>query len=270
MGRPVFSVLLVEDDEGEALLIEKMLIGANDATFDVKHVVTLRNALTVIHAIRPDIVLLDLSLPDFHGYDTVVEYTKNCNTPFIVLTGNDDMQMAIRAVNLGAEDYLLKNDLQARKLEMALTVACGKAAAKSVRRRLEHTSRTVVMGGRDKATISMVTPYVGELLESFGDLEEYLRKNAPHLMEDVLVIMRKHDVHRSIKEIRDLLQLHEDRRTPVNGPSRQAKISDSAIQAVEEVYAKRSTPESSPPVSFQAAEADVLEVLSRRESISHE
>lgn len=261
---PEISVLLVEDDEVDVFYINKLLKETVDVRFEVQHATTLKAALTALGAKDYDLVLLDLSLPDYHGYDTVVEYTKNTNTPFIVLTQNDDVQMAIRAVNLGAEDYILKGDLHPRKLEMALTLAARRHQARSVAKKLEHSSRTMVFeGDRDKATVSMLRPHVEELVLAFEDLEGYLRQNAPGVMDDVKALMAKHNIHAITKELRDVLRLHNMNQSS----SRKKKISDHAMKVADDVVRKRRPSE--PPVDFSAAEADLLDVISRREELDH-
>lgn len=233
--RPEIDVLLVEDDEADAHRVEVMLRRAEDVLFRVRKAVSLRAALTVIEAVRPALVLLDLSLEDFQGYDTVVEYAKQTDVPFLVLTGNDDLTMAMRCVSLGAQDYILKNDIQAKPLERTILMAVKRASNAEVTRELERASRELVMEDDDAATVSMLRPPVSRLIETIEDLENYVRKNSPGLLDDVRSILDKHDADVTIKELRDTLRLHADQ-------SRQRskrRISGQALRAVDSVIEKR-------------------------------
>lgn len=259
MARPDIDVLLVEDDEGDAHRIEVMLRRAEDVRFRVRNAVSLKAALTVIEAARPSVVLLDLSLADYQGYDTVVEFTRQTDVPFVVLTGNDDLQMAMRCVNLGAQDYVLKNDVTAKPLERTLLMAMRRAANAEAHRELERVSRELVMEDNEAATVSLLRPQVSQLVECVEDLENYIRKNAPGLMDDVRSILDKHDADVTIKSLRDTLRLHADRRS-----ERARRISDQALKAVDSVINKRKGAEER--LSTPEAEANLLDIIARRET----
>lgn len=246
--KPSIAVLLVEDDEAEAVYIQKMLKQAEEARFEVRHVVTLKAALTLIDAVRPDIVLLDLSLPDYHGYDTAMEFSKHCNVPFIVLTGNDDMQMAMRTTGLGAQDYLIKGEVQAKPLERAILTSLRRDAQRSRERRRTHQSMAQVIPP-DKATVAMMIPRVSNLLEAFEDMENFLRNNAPGLNEDVQALLLKHEVPSTIKELRDMIRMDDE----MNRPRPRRSISDAAMEIMDSVEKKSKAP-SEPPQTWEDAE----------------
>lgn len=260
MPRPVIDVLLVEDDEADAHRIEVMLKRSEDVVFRVKHAVTLKAALTVIGMKPPCVVLLDLSLDDFQGYDTVVEYTKSADVPFVVLTGNDDMQMAMRCVSLGAQDYVLKNDVQAKPLERTILLALRRASNERASMELDQASRAVVFESGDQATVSMLRPKISRMIEVIEDVENYLRKNAPGLMADVRSILDKYDTDVTIKGLRDVLRLHASRSS--FPPPRERKISDHALKAVDSVVKKRKPPSVESPAD---ADQNLLDIIRRRE-----
>lgn len=106
-----YEVLLIEDNPGDAYLIQKYLSGVDSIHFNIIHLETLSEALVYIGGHRVDAILLDLSLPDAQGLDsfnTLYQIAKD--TPIVILTGLDDQRMAIRAVRNGAQDYLIKAD----------------------------------------------------------------------------------------------------------------------------------------------------------------
>ncbi|MGE5538637.1 MAG: ATP-binding protein [Gemmatimonas sp.] len=111
--RSAVSVLLVEDNLGDARLTRELLAEAEGGAFRIHHTTTLTAALqrlTLDSAeTRCDVVLLDLSLPDAHGLEGVsaIQGTRP-DLPVVVLTGTDDDTVSIGAVQAGAQDYLVK------------------------------------------------------------------------------------------------------------------------------------------------------------------
>jgi signal transduction histidine kinase/DNA-binding NarL/FixJ family response regulator len=103
-------VLLVEDNPGDARLMQEYLSEVPHQPFAVTQAGTLREATAAVSG--HDVVLLDLSLPDAHGLETVSRMAEiSGGAPIIVLTGNTDQDMALRAMSLGADDYLLKSEI---------------------------------------------------------------------------------------------------------------------------------------------------------------
>ena len=118
-NRRRLRVLIVEDNPGDARLLEEMLAG--DVPFDLKCVERLSEAIEVLDKERIDAVLLDLSLPDSQGLDTFIR--TNAHSPevaIIVLTGLDDQEVAIRAMQKGAQDYLVKGHVDSDSLTRAM------------------------------------------------------------------------------------------------------------------------------------------------------
>ncbi len=102
-------ILLVEDNPGDARLFYEALKETHSCAFDLVHVERLSSAMDWLTQGRADIILLDLSLPDSHGFETFTKM-RACvpGIPLVVLTGLDDETMAVRAVREGAQDYLVK------------------------------------------------------------------------------------------------------------------------------------------------------------------
>jgi len=119
-------VLLVEDNPGDARLVE-ILLSEDDAfgRFGITPAERLDEALEHLDDSTFDVILLDLSLPDSSGLETVeVVRTRVPLTPLVVLTGRDDEETALRALQSGAEDYLVKgrgdSELMARSIRYAI------------------------------------------------------------------------------------------------------------------------------------------------------
>ncbi len=119
-------VLLVEDNPGDARLVEILLSEADSfGRFEITPAERLDKALEHLDGSAFDVILLDLSLPDSSGLETVeVVRTRVPLTPVVVLTGQDDEETALRALQSGAEDYLVKgrgdSELMARSIRYAI------------------------------------------------------------------------------------------------------------------------------------------------------
>jgi signal transduction histidine kinase len=116
--------LLVEDNPDDALLIQEMLADADGGSFEWIHAERLSEGLEELAAGSADVVLLDLSLPDSHGLDTfATAHSHAPETPIILLTGLDDEELAVQAVQLGAQDYLSKSRMEGQLLVRSLRYA---------------------------------------------------------------------------------------------------------------------------------------------------
>ncbi len=102
------KILLIEDNPGDARLIQEAMSMAGDAS-EVQWSDRLAKGMEMLGRDRFDAVLLDLSLPDSRGFATF-EQLRKCapRVPVVVLTGLDDEGLALRAVREGAQDYLVK------------------------------------------------------------------------------------------------------------------------------------------------------------------
>ncbi|MBI4313242.1 MAG: response regulator, partial [Candidatus Omnitrophica bacterium] len=107
------SILLIEDDVQDADLLQRQLAGQNIPNWKLEHVENLRSALKRLAAGGIDLVLSDLNLPDSTGFDTCGAILKQFPAmPIVVLTGLDDDKVALDAVRSGAQDYLVKGQIQ--------------------------------------------------------------------------------------------------------------------------------------------------------------
>ena len=123
------KILLVEDNPGDVRLIQELLadvtaVRISATKFDLTHVETLAAGETYLKNNKPDVILLDLSLPDSHGLSTFTHfYPLTFNIPVIVLTGLNDEFLAVEAMQQGAQDYLAKGDVNSRSLIRAIRYA---------------------------------------------------------------------------------------------------------------------------------------------------
>ncbi len=98
-------ILIIEDDPDIAAVLRFDL---TDAGFDVIHADAGMNGLIAAREQFPDLILLDLGLPDFDGSDVVQRLRKSSSVPIIVLTARDAPDETVRLLGMGADDYMLK------------------------------------------------------------------------------------------------------------------------------------------------------------------
>jgi diguanylate cyclase (GGDEF)-like protein len=141
---PALRLLIVEDNPGDARLIQEYL-RSSQARFSFAHVDRLSRAAEALHEDAFDAILLDLSLPDSRGLDTFLTMRRAAPaTPILVLTGTDDEALAVRAVEEGAQDYLVKG--------LALESLLGRSVLYAVER---HKLQTELRG------LAIVDPVTG-------------------------------------------------------------------------------------------------------------
>ena len=111
------EILLVEDNPGDAGLIEDMLEEFSSFPYELKNAVTLNEGLNLLKENSFDVILTDLGLPDSDGIDTFLEiHARNSRIPIIILTGMNDERIGINAVKQGAQDYLVKGQVDGKLL----------------------------------------------------------------------------------------------------------------------------------------------------------
>jgi len=120
------KLLLVEDGVGDVRLLSAALREAstNKAAFEIDHVFCLTDALEKLKSERYDLILVDLSLPDTEGADAVARMRESFSSvPIIVLASVDDEELAINSMRLGAQDYIIKGQVDGYALARAIRYA---------------------------------------------------------------------------------------------------------------------------------------------------
>lgn len=124
MSSTPIRVLLVEDNHEHAQFVREMLSYVDDGTFTVERAEQLETGLGRVAEGDIDVVLLDLCLPDSQGLDTFVRsHARAEGVPIVVLTGLDDRDLAVQAVQLGAQDYLVKEKVDPALLGRSIRYA---------------------------------------------------------------------------------------------------------------------------------------------------
>ncbi len=124
-NRSSTRVLLIEDNPGDARLVREHLAEVSASRqFQVTVAGTLGEGIRLAAGSSADIVLLDLSLPDAFGLETVARWQEAAPTlPLIVFTGSDDESLAVAAVREGAQDYLVKGRIDGTALAQSIRYA---------------------------------------------------------------------------------------------------------------------------------------------------
>jgi len=116
-------ILLIEDDPDYEQLISAVLSGP-EASFDVTSAPSLTAGLKSLEQSKPELIVVDLNLPDSSGYDTFLRVQERSDgVPIVVLTGLDDDERALQAIQDGAQDYLVKSLVQPRLIARSINMA---------------------------------------------------------------------------------------------------------------------------------------------------
>lgn len=176
-GLRVLSVLLVEDNQIHAELIERHLSTAGNGTVRLDRAQRLSEALELLAHRRVDVLLLDLSLPDSRIEETLPRVIDlHGDIPIIVLTSLNDLDFGTRAVQQGAQDYLVKTDLNGQLLVRAIHYAIERKKTKD---RLE--------------TYATDLERSNEHLKSFAHTVAHEVKSPLHIVESCLdMLQSKH------------------------------------------------------------------------------
>jgi two-component system cell cycle response regulator len=115
------KILLFEDNLGDARLFAETIKEIPSQRYEIIHVNSLAEGLTALGNKTADIILLDLGLPDSQHLDTLIKLKSQVlGIPIVILTGNDDEEIALRAVQQGAQDYLVKQKINADVLSRVI------------------------------------------------------------------------------------------------------------------------------------------------------
>ena len=129
------KILLLEDSQIQAMFILKLLEEAGNNNFETTHVITLAASLKEIKDHKFDIILLDLNVPDSESLNTLHTIRPVASdSVIIILSADDNEELALEAVKSGAQDYLVKGKFDANLLKRSIYY--GIERAESVRKNL--------------------------------------------------------------------------------------------------------------------------------------
>ncbi len=175
------SLLLVEDNPGDARLIRDALLATSPTQFTCVQVERMRDALKQLAEEQFAVVLLDLSLPDSTGFDTIRQIQACApDVPIVVFTGLNDEEFALKAVQEGAQDYLIKGQVDPRTLIRTLRHAIERQRLRQEVRASEARYRNLFENASD--AIFSFTP-AGTITDVNRGLETMLGWTRDELIE---------------------------------------------------------------------------------------
>jgi len=127
-SNPPLEILVIEDNPGDLqFLVERLKASETDDLFPVftsTELETLADGLNYLKTQTPDLIILDLTLPDCRGLDTFQGFHHRApKIPIVVLTNTDEEDIGLQAVQAGAQDFLIKEQVERRQLARSLRYA---------------------------------------------------------------------------------------------------------------------------------------------------
>lgn len=220
------NFLLVEDNPADLFLLREMLSSsARFPSAKIHSAVTLQEALEMLASVRIDVVLLDLSLPDSHGLETLVKMSEAVQQiPVIILTGFSDAQLATEALSRNAQDYLVKGEFDLNLLIKSIEYSIERKKAMLERIQLEKElslrkqqliEAVILAQERERRDIgqelhdninqvlSAVKLSLSTVLENPSKAEDLVRKsyrNVSGVIDEIRVLSKKLILSKNLKE----------------------------------------------------------------------
>jgi CheY-like chemotaxis protein len=254
-------VLLVEDNKADARLVTRLLADAQRVRCGVEHAEWLSSALMLVKNKAFDVVFLDLSLPDSQGIDTIVAMRREtASTPIIVLSGQEDLGVATKSMEAGADNFLVKSpDMKTDELEREILYSLERARRNITSKMLMQRSvANLTLDTRTNSTppppiSGMASAHVNAVEDAVNHTRMLLQRNNPGLAEQVEQMLHSRGYWIAIQELRTLLQMDRNIHS-----KKTVSFSERAMEAVR-VASAGTTPSDDP-------EADLLDVLEKLET----
>lgn len=220
------TVLLIEDNAGDARFLQELLKESTPTTFTIVHAARLADGIDQLAEHRFDIVLLDLSLPDASGIETLQRTRKAvADVPIVVMTGFDDEVFALRSVREGAQDYLTKGKIEPDLLIRSIRYAIERQRLQSRQEELERQVRqfqkmeavgqlaagvahdfnnflSIIQGHLHSMTKRRVPPEFAHALKQVGKAAD----SAAELTRQLLMVSRQHAIEPRPIDLGDILR----------------------------------------------------------------
>jgi len=185
-------VLIVEDNPGDAKLVRLALLESHHS-YKTKIVKCLSAAIEHLHNAVFDVVLLDMGLPDSQGIDTVLRvHAESPDTPVVVLTILDDEEVGVQAVQMGAQDYLVKQNVTRNLLTRAIRYAIERKQLEKDKEKLQAR----LLQAQKLESIGVLT---GGIAHNFNNILTAIQGYADLAM---MQVDEADPVHRDLRQIR--------------------------------------------------------------------
>ncbi|TRZ67393.1 MAG: response regulator [Methanothrix sp.] len=226
-GKPedLNTLLLVEDDEAHAALIRRLLDKDNNTTWDIHHVINLKDALEWIKENKntiPFLVIADFRLPDGNGLDLAADakHPINVGFPLIILTGFGSEKIAARAFKSGAMDYVVKDANSLQMLPKIAKRTLYKWAGIAEYKHAEDYLRTYIKDLENEDSkleelMDKVSTEIESSLGSFQTLNDLLAIKCADVLDDD-DWKHVHELNESIKRTDTLFEAFFERLLPLS------------------------------------------------------
>lgn len=214
----VVKVLLIEDNDADARFISEMFKEIQKPEYEIARVSKLNDGFKYLEDHPIDILLLDLSLPDSIGLETFEKaHSQDPKLPIVILSGLNDEEVAIRAVRHGAQDYLMKGDVNNRLLSRAINYAIER---KNSEKELIKSHKDLInlikkyteeLRNRGIGDIDGIEQMLEEKIQSFSKLESSQVVTGKHKGESSNINLFNEKVPKSL-----WLKVAEDFKRPAN------------------------------------------------------
>jgi CheY-like chemotaxis protein len=187
------NILLLEDNYADRLLFREF-IDESRAPGEVYEAANLTAALDTLKERKMDLILADLGLPDAKGLEVLSQLNSaSRGTPIVILTGNDDEELAIEAVSKGAQDYLVKGEVTSRSLVRAMRYAITRKRAEDLALRAVASENELLQEILESAPLSMarftpqlsISAYNSSFAQSFN---RTIKSIVGHSIKDIIRI----------------------------------------------------------------------------------
>lgn len=222
--KQIKTLLIVEDNPGDARLLREMLGEQSGHNAQMVFAPTMREAEKHLSLNKFDIILLDLGLPDAQGL-TAIRRTRAAApaVPLVVLTGMDDESVAAQSLQEGAQDYLIKGQIESRSLVRALRYA-------TERKRLEKLKDEFVstVSHELRTPLTSIAASLGLLM---GKASGILPAPVARLIE-----IAHNNSQRLVRLVNDILDIEKLESGEVHFDMRRIEVLALVEQAVEAAY----------------------------------
>ena len=187
MNAKKLTILIIEDNPADTRFVKEALAEGNVGAYDLQYADSVSDGLKKISEEDFYIVLLDLSLPDSAGLETITSISeKNKSSPLIILSGTDNLEIAIKSLSMGAQDYLVKGQFDGSGLIRSIRYAIERKKIEADRKLFEETLIKAAKGWRVtfdamKEAIS-VTDLEGRIMRANKTMSIMVNKNFKEIL----------------------------------------------------------------------------------------
>ena len=244
------NILLVEDNAGDARLIELMLEDMSSAVYCLQVVSCLRDAEEILHQESFDVLIMDMSLPDGEGLDNISRVKSIVpDIPVVVISGQyADEDIALDAVKSGAQDYLIKNEINEWHLNRSLKYAIERKRLQNDVYKKAHYDHLTGLANRQlflsrlEHALSCAERRDEDVALLYMDLDHFKPVNdgLGHDMGDKLLIQVAERLRGTVREMDTVARLGGDEFAlileGVSNVNNVACVADKIIQAITQVF----------------------------------